>query len=319
VTLTNSQIDDLNEIGKYPPNAMKITQLHSYAGVDVGYQYSMMKAEEILGIEIDYFAEIKLEAFREIVDAVDGIYMDIPDGGLYYTDPYQNLKISVPEGRQLLDGEMAEGVVRFRGTYQRGDMERIDVQKTFMKEFFTQVINKETIMNNLMGFVGTMVKHVRTDFGPSDVPQYLTSLDGLGGENIRFHTLPGVPEYIGEVSYYICDTAETDKLIADTFLNYDTQTQTAEEDTTALRVQLLNGSNQTTISSGIREMLEADDYAVTDAGDFVGAKTTKTRILAKRPQDGDALVDYFANAEVVLGEEIPEGFDVVVILGKSEY
>jgi anionic cell wall polymer biosynthesis LytR-Cps2A-Psr (LCP) family protein len=278
-----------------------------------------MKAEEMLGIEIDYYAEIRLDAFRELIDAVGGIEMDIPEGGLYYSDPEQNLKIAVPEGRQLLDGTKAEGVVRFRDTYRRGDLERIDVQKAFMKEFFVQIVNKETVMNNLTGFAGTILKYVRTDFGLDDVPQYLTSIDGLSGDNIRFHTLPGVPEEIGGGSYYVCDTAETERLIANTFLNYGADAQTAEEDTAALHVQLLNGSNQTTVSSGIREQLETDGYAVTDAGDYVKEKTNKTRILAKRPQDGEALVDYFNNAEVTLDSTIPEGFDMVVILGKSEY
>lgn len=320
VTITKEQVKELNSAGKHAPSSMKLTDLHSYAGKELGHKYSTEKVEQILGINIDYYAEINLEAFRSIVDSVGGIYVDIPKGGLYYSDPEQNLNISVPGGRQLLTGKQAEGVVRYRNSYIRGDLDRIDMQKLFMKEFFAQVMNKETVMKNIKSFIGTMLDYVKTDFGMDDIPQYLTSLDGISSDKISFYTLPGGAEYFNGGWYYVFDLAETEKLVNNTILNYDIaeNKEEAPVNNKGLKIQLLNGSLKSTITSGIKEKIEAYGYTVTDAGDYVESKTIKTRILVKQEGEGEDLKKHFKNAEITVSEDIPAGFDIVIILGKSE-
>ena len=84
-----------------------------------------------LGISIDGYLSLELDAFRKSVDAVGGVEMYVPKR-LYYNDPAQNLYIDIPKGQQLLDGKKAEMVVRYRDGYADGDIGRLDMQKRFL-------------------------------------------------------------------------------------------------------------------------------------------------------------------------------------------
>ena len=226
IILPREEIAELNSIGRYPPRhgIMKINSISAYAGKNYGMEYLKRHLERMLEIEINYHVMVDLRAFRNIVDAVGGVYMEIPGRGLYYEDPYQNLVIRIPGGYQLLDGEKAEGVVRFRATYRDGDLQRIGVQQEFMKQFFTQLLDKDNIMKNLLSYITTVVSYVRTDFGLQDIPLYMRYASKLSAENISFLTLPGhAPAYNeGEASYFYHDPELTAQMVQEVFYNnYD--------------------------------------------------------------------------------------------------
>lgn len=232
IQMSKEMIKELRDNGRHPPlnGIMKMNAVHAYAGKDKGILYCERQVEELLGIKFDYYVEVSLDAFKKTVNSVGGIWMDIPKGGLHYNDPAQNLRIKVPEGHQLLNGDMAEGVVRFRATYKRGDLQRIEMQHAFMKEFFTQVLNKDTIKSNIGSFVKTLITDVKTNFGIDDLPKYLKYANKLQSDDIAFYTLPGVPKMIGGVSYFICDQAESAKLIDQIFYSDNLATPTASDD-----------------------------------------------------------------------------------------
>ena len=74
------------------------------------------RLEESLCVNIDYYALVNTSSFRRIVDAVGGVWFDVPKD-MDYDDPEQGLSIHLKEGYQLLDGEQAMGLVRFRYGY----------------------------------------------------------------------------------------------------------------------------------------------------------------------------------------------------------
>ena len=75
----------------------KLNEVHAYAGDGFRNQYSVMQLEDLLGIKIDYFAKINTEGFRDIVDAVGGVDIDVKER-LYYNDPVQELYIDLQTG-----------------------------------------------------------------------------------------------------------------------------------------------------------------------------------------------------------------------------
>ena len=58
--------------------------------------------EKSFGISIDGYLSLDLNAFRDIVDAVGGVEIDLPEA-LYYSDPSQNLYIELPAGKLTLE------------------------------------------------------------------------------------------------------------------------------------------------------------------------------------------------------------------------
>ena len=91
--------------------------------------------EDITGIKPDKYAIVSFKAFRELIDAIGGVEVNVPIR-MYYHDPYQNLTIDLLPGKQLLDGKKAEMYMRFRQNddgsgYKNGDIDRVAAQKEF--------------------------------------------------------------------------------------------------------------------------------------------------------------------------------------------
>jgi polyisoprenyl-teichoic acid--peptidoglycan teichoic acid transferase len=98
----------------------KINDMYYYQGPE-GLEQSI---EEITGLPIDYYVIINIDIFKDLVNALGGVEINVPYD-MYYNDAAAGLAINLKEGPQTLDGEQAAGFVRFRNT-ARGDYDRID-------------------------------------------------------------------------------------------------------------------------------------------------------------------------------------------------
>jgi len=310
VKLSQETLKEMHELKKFPPSVMKINATHSYGGKEYGIKLLHKQAEELLNIKFDYYFAINISALRKIVDSVGGIYMTIQKGGLNYDDPSQNLHIHIPEGRQLLDGKMAEGVVRFRKGYARADLKRIEVQQEFMKEFFAQVLNKKTIMSNLGDLIKTYLQDIKTNFGLDDLAKYLKYVNKLSSDKISFCTLPGEPQSINGVSYFINNKKETANLIEEVFY-FKNKAQD-------YKIKILNGSDVNGLAKLKQEELEKNNYKVLDIANYTGTKIYNTRIMVKQKDMGEDLKKYFKSAVIEIDAEIPDEYNVIIILGLSE-
>ena len=133
--------------------------------------------EEVFEITIDDYLIIQTSGFREIVDFFGGVYINVP---IYmnYEDPEQDLYIHLDSGYQLLNGEQAEGFVRFRQGYTpEGEFKTYSVyfrqknQNEFLKAFFEQHVT----LNNLArvgDFADVISKNVKTSVKGTEVFQY---------------------------------------------------------------------------------------------------------------------------------------------------
>jgi LCP family protein required for cell wall assembly len=113
-------------------------KLSGYAGGNPPEQVKE-KLSEMLGVEIHNFVKLDTGVFRDLVDAVGGVEFDVPMQ-MVYEDPYAKppLKIDLEKGRQVLDGEKAEMLVRYRRGYAEGDLARIEVEKAFLAAMIEQ-------------------------------------------------------------------------------------------------------------------------------------------------------------------------------------
>ena len=71
------------------------------------------KINELTGLDIEYYAKIDNDTLIELVDMIGGVEFDVPID-MNYDDRSQNLHIHLKKGLQLIDGEKAEQLLRFR-------------------------------------------------------------------------------------------------------------------------------------------------------------------------------------------------------------
>lgn len=184
-------------------NTHKINELfadhyikRSNAGEKEPYLESLLDVtkliEDNLCIDISNSAIMDLSGFRNIVDILGGVEVDVP-ADMYYSDPVQNLYINIPAGRQTLDGAAAEGFVRFRSGYAMADLGRQNAQKIFLAALFDKVKSSISITNvpRLTELAGEIYSNLTTDMTASDVLFFGKSLLACDLSGIAMQTMPG--------------------------------------------------------------------------------------------------------------------------------
>lgn len=177
--------------------------------------------QELLAVKIDYYLVFDTEMVHEIVDAVGGVEVEVPMR-MKYDDPTQNLHIDLQEGVQVLNGKQAEMFVRFRHNndmtvgYAMGDLDRTKVQQTFIKAFIKTALSPSNI-TKYPELLNIALEHTDTNVTVREALKYATDATKIDAENIVSLTAPGNAEYIDNLSYFILDEEEAQKIISEQF------------------------------------------------------------------------------------------------------
>lgn len=318
----NVMCDNVSQLKRNGSREIKINSIHSYAGEDKGIEFLELQLEEMLDIDIDYYARVNCEAFRYIVDSIGGVEYDVPMRMKHKdTTKGKELYIDLQPGLQLLDGDKAEQLVRFRYGYARQDLDRIETQQDFMKVLAATILDKDNIMSNPTAYLNTIVKYVDTDLGVTDAVKYIKYVSDISASNIVGYTLPGESQYIGDTSYYIMDEEEAEELVYDLFkrpasekINDDSQV----EESFDKDIQILNGGYISGLANNKKKMLEEKGYTVSSISDYQGTKAENTRIYVKKTGMGEDLAKYFVDAKVVADHSKLDNHDIVIVLGTDE-
>ncbi|MCL2350475.1 MAG: LCP family protein [Defluviitaleaceae bacterium] len=225
VQLTTEQRAAFTAINRNPPNQFKLNEMFTRAGArgpnGHGLAFLQSHIENILDVEFDYYVLVDLRAFRYIVDALGGIYMDVPQRLFYRgrqlpdgTWDAGEIHIDIQAGWQRLNGSQAEQVVRFR-QFPDGDIGRIRMQHLFLQAFMSQVLTMEALMNEPLTLFNSFVNHIDTNIGLASVIRYNNRgiLNAIDYEQIGVHTLPG--SFITGHSNYFIDEMASLQLIRD--------------------------------------------------------------------------------------------------------
>lgn len=171
---------------------MLLNAVYNWGGGTKGNGKETLKDEvtKLTGVPVDFFVMIKWEAFGELVDAIGGVYFDVPMN-MNYEDPYQDLSIHVSKGYQLLDGDKAMQVVRFRSGYASGDLGRINTQQELMKAIIKKCLDPSVLLSNLGEYIEIFQNNVTTDLTVSNLTYFgKSAIGGLDMDNVTFATLP---------------------------------------------------------------------------------------------------------------------------------
>ncbi len=118
----------------------KINAAFSFGGAPLLAQ----TVEQATGLRIDHYAEIGFGGFANVVDAIGGVEMDIPE-------EMRDTKtgVVIPAGTQELDGAQALGFVRMRYSEAtpRSDLDRVANQRKFIGAMVSEMASPATLLN----------------------------------------------------------------------------------------------------------------------------------------------------------------------------
>jgi len=141
---------------------------------------------EAFGTEIDDYILISVSAFKTIVDAVGGVWFDVPYD-MDYEDPYQDLYIHLKAGYQLLDGDHAEQLIRFRES-TTADIGRTGVRGDFLKAMAKQVKENLTV-SSAITIVGEILNKTVTSVDIGDAIKYTRAVYSAPADAIKVKTV----------------------------------------------------------------------------------------------------------------------------------
>ena len=177
--------------------------------------------KRLTGFDVDCYAVIDLKVFMDTVDALGGVYFDVPQA-MDYEDADQNLFIHLSPGYQLLDGNQAMGVVRFRSGYANGDLGRIEMQHNFLKACADQFITLGNIPN-ISKVVNILAGGLDTNLSSANIAFFLRQAIQCKSEDINFYTAPNTATMVSGYSYAVLDINEWLQMVNDYINPYGTQ------------------------------------------------------------------------------------------------
>ena len=241
ITVTNIPRDTLINIGWYT-SPKKINVVYP-AAVNSGEDPALRMKQEIrklLGFEVDFYAIVNIQAIEQAVDAVGGVWYDVPPG-MVYCDFVQDLYIDIPEGYQLLTGQQAVQICRFRNGYAGGDLQRIEVQHGMLKAIAEQVLSAGTIPNIPL-LLDILSRDVQTDLSADNVLWFAMQFLSVDPDDIVFQTMPYGGGPINGISFVCPQQDAWLKMINESINPY-------QEDVRLQNLNLLMGSGSKVYAS----------------------------------------------------------------------
>lgn len=184
----------------------KITHAYGVGGRDE----TIKAVEGLLEIPIDYYVEVNFEGFKNIVDEIGGIDVQVPFDFSEYTDTHPRRMINFTEGPATLKGEEALAYARMRKQDPRGDFGRNDRQKEIILSLIEEVSSPKNILkiDNIAAHMG---ENVQTNIKLSEPLYFIKKYNGFSTENIETYKLEGEDKYIDSIYYY----SPSDESLAD--------------------------------------------------------------------------------------------------------
>ncbi|MFD5160070.1 LCP family protein [Streptomyces hawaiiensis] len=177
-----------SDSGKLYPATGRQTKLNAAYAED-GPELLVRTVEANTGLHIDHYVEIGFAGFANIVDAVGGVEMDIPQD-IKDTKSGADLK----KGRQTLNGEQALAFVRTRYALKGSDLDRTKNQQKFLSALANQVATPGTVLNpfklypTMSAGLDTLV--VDKDMGLFDLASMFWAMKGVSGGDGKSMNMP---------------------------------------------------------------------------------------------------------------------------------
>ena len=290
-----------------------------------GAEKTLNAVNKITGLDLKYYIVVDTEALKALVDVIGGVYFDVPID-MKYTDKKQDLYINLKAGYQLLDGDKAEQVLRFRHNqdgssydieYGDNDTGRMKTQRNFLKAVMSQTLRPTNILK-IGDFIDIAQTYVKTNIPIDVMKKYIAPAVNFNVDNLETGTIPGVNEKCNGVWVFI-----TNKYTVQTYLNEMSTKlsgidEISKEELKNINIEILNGSGSSSSLAEVKKLLTNAGFTVSKTGKT--NSTEKTSIINQK--DISENISLSIQALMELGEvsnsfSSESSVDIKIILGKD--
>ncbi|HEY2593930.1 MAG TPA: LCP family protein [Chloroflexota bacterium] len=241
-----------------------------------GPQAAKQTVSNVLAQPIDRYVVIGLQGVRDIVDAVGGVDITVPQAihdDAYPTDTYGYQVVDIPAGRQHMDGDTALKYARTR--HQDSDFARAARQQQVVVAVGTAMLNPLN-WPRIPAVITAVNSSIKTDLSPLDAI-------ALGAAMLRS---PGGPDHLvidtsladvitGQDDAYLLQAKPSLQPTVAQFLGHPAGTPVAP-----VSVEVLNAAGVAGLAARTADRLTQAGYTIASVGD-AAKQQPQTTIVAK--------------------------------------
>ena len=165
----------------------KLNTAYAYGSPDYGPSLLARTIDLNFGLRVDHYLVANMNVFAEVVDALGGLDVTIPEGGIDgRTSTDRSERLVFLEGPQHLNGEQALTLARMR----KGSVfERAKHQNMVVCALRKKIESPEIILR-LPAMINSFMKNIQTDLTPEQISQLACLATQMPRGNILFTSFP---------------------------------------------------------------------------------------------------------------------------------
>ena len=165
----------------------KLNTAYAYGGPDYGPDLLARTLNLNFGLDVDHYLVANMTVFAEVVDALGGLDVTLPQDGIDgRTRTDRSPRLVFPGGPQHLNGEQALTLARLRNV---SVFERAKHQNLVLCAFRKKIERPETILR-LPGIINAFMENIQTDLTPQQISQLACLGTTMPRGNIVFASFP---------------------------------------------------------------------------------------------------------------------------------
>ncbi len=159
----------------------------AFPGTDKTRGFNALKSVlgELYGLDIQYYVMVNFEGFRDIVDTIGGVTINVQNPVLDDHYPGKNgasLRVYIPAGVQHMDG--TEALIYARSRHTSNDFDRAQRQQRVILSIREQV-DPRKVLDNLSQLLKDLKTSFKTDIPQDKLPDLIGLSSGIDTSRIR--------------------------------------------------------------------------------------------------------------------------------------
>lgn len=285
-------------------NKDKINHAFAFGGVEL----TMRTVSQFLRIPLRYYIHVQTDGFRRLVDAIGGVPIYV-ERDMRYTDQAGGLYINLKQGEHVLNGEQAEGYIRYRVD---SDLKRVERQQKFVAAALKQALKPANILkfNQLLKIA---MQSVKTNIPVGVALRYLSILESVKNSNVTSYTIEGNPNvWINGINYFEPDHQKLEQLI-ETYFYSDVDKGANHQITVSIVVA--NGDRAS--GEQVAEMLRKHGFQVLGLEVAERDDLLVSQVVGNNREDALSVAQVLVLHEILVEPQLESAADVVVTVGKD--
>ena len=301
------------------------------AAVYGGPSLVIKTVKELTGLPISHYANLNFNGFRDVVDAIGGVWIDVPQD-IYDTQAsaYGKAYATVKKGYQKLDGRHALTFVRTRHTLVDGDFGRMRNQQAFIRALASQALSLSNVFK-ASSIIDAIASNLDTDMTPAQMADLALQFKGMKSSDIDSANAPGAAKYMNGVSYVVLDPTKLSDMIGrmkkglslvpgKTTGTGGSTTPTATIKPADVSLTIRNGAGVSGLGKQCSDFFLSKGFKVAETGNMTQYVYGRTLIVYQKDSEARA---NFVRETLGFGDVIPAAgmyafnTPVMVVIGKD--